>query len=181
MHRPQHLHPILELLLAGSLLVLGACAKQDVTQAAKHDARDEAKAYYAAHPDFFHFKTPADLPANLEWEDGSDLPEFADPAAKKGGTLNYYIPDFPRTLRTVGPDSNGSFRSWILDDNVMLYARRHPNITSLTKNGFHYYPGVAEKWALDRATKTVYIKLDPAARWSDGVPITSAGRLLVAA
>ena len=173
MLRPKHLHRTLELLLVGSLLLLGACARQDVTQAAKHDARDEAKAYYAAHPDFFHFKTPADLPANLAWENGSELPEFADPAAKKGGTLNYYIPDFPRTLRTVGPDSNGSFRAWILDDNVMYYARRHPNLTSLTKNGFHYYPGVAEKWAVDRATKTVYIKLDPAARWSDGVPITS--------
>jgi microcin C transport system substrate-binding protein len=172
---PQSHLPLLpiRLLLSGCLLLLGACAKQEVTQKAQRDARDEAKAYYAAHPDFFHFKTAADIPANLEWDDGSDLPEFADPAAKKGGTLNYYIPDFPRTLRTVGPDSNGSFRPWILDDNVMYYARRHPNNTSLTKNGFHYYPGVAEKWALDRANKTVYIKLDPAARWSDGVPITS--------
>jgi len=173
MHRIKHPHPALGLLLAGSLLLLGACAKTEVAAKAKRDARDEAKAYYAAHPEFFHFKTTADIPANLTWEDGSDLPEFADPAAKKGGTLNYYIADFPRTLRTVGPDSNGSFRTWILDDNVMYYARRHPNNTSLTKNGFHYYPGVAEKWALDRANKTVYIKLDPAARWSDGVPITS--------
>jgi microcin C transport system substrate-binding protein len=166
-------HFTVRLLLGGCLLLLGACAKTEVAQKAKRDARDEAKAYYAAHPDFFHFKTAADIPANLEWDNGSDLPEFADSAAKPGGTLNYYIPDFPRTLRTVGPDSNGSFRPWILDDNVMLYARRHPNNTSLTKNGFHYYPGVAEKWALDRANKTVYIKLDPAARWSDGVPITT--------
>src|ERR1700677_298047 len=55
--------------------------------------------------DFYHFKTPADLEADtkgLTWEDGSDLPEFADPAAKKGGTLTLYIPDFPGTFRTVG-------------------------------------------------------------------------------
>jgi len=173
MLRPHPSSLTFSLLLGASLLLLGACAKSDTTAAAKHDARDEAKAYYAAHSDFFHFKTTADIPANLAWEDGSDLPEFASPDAKRGGTLNYYIPDFPRTLRTVGPDSNGSFRPWILDDNVMYYARRHPNVTDLTKNGFHYYPGIAEKWALDRATKTVYIKLDPAARWSDGVPITT--------
>lgn len=173
MPRPHPLSLPLHLLLGASLLLLGACAKSDTTAAAKHDARDEAKAYYAAHAEFFHFKSPADVPANLVWDDGSDLPEFSAPEAKRGGTLNYWIPDFPRTLRTVGPDANGSFRPWILDDVVMYYARRHPNETGLTNNGFHYYPGIAEKWALDRATKTVYVKLDPAARWSDGVPITT--------
>ena len=30
--------------------------------------------------------------------------------AVKGGTHYGWIDDFPRTLRTVGPDSNGSFR-----------------------------------------------------------------------
>ncbi len=169
----KNIRPVLSFLLGVSLLLLSACSKADPLGASKHDARAEAKAYYAARPEFFHFKTTADIPANLEWEDGSELPEFAAPEAKRGGTLNYYIPDFPRTLRTVGPDSNGSFRAWILDDNVMYYARRHPNLTDLTKTGFHYYPGIAAKWALDRATKTVYITLDSAARWSDGVPITT--------
>jgi microcin C transport system substrate-binding protein len=178
MHHSKKIRPILGILLGAGLLLLSACSKQPtVAQAAKHDGRDEAKAFYAAHPEFFHFKTAADLPANLTWDDGGDLPEFAAPNAKKGGTLNFWIPDFPRTLRTVGPDANGSFRPWILDDNAMNYARRHPNVTGLTKDGFHYYPGIAEKWALDRATKTVYIRIDPAARWSDGVPITTEDSL----
>ena len=34
-------------------------------------------------------------------------------------------------------------------------------------------PGLAEAWAVDWDTQTVYIKLDPAATWSDGQPITA--------
>jgi microcin C transport system substrate-binding protein len=161
------------LLAAAGLLLLSGCGGKDTAAAAKKpDARDEAKAFYAAHPEFFHFKTPADVPANLKWEDGMDLPEFGDPAAKRGGTLNYWMQDFPRTLRHVGPDSNGYFRPWILDDNAMQMARRHPNVTEVNENGFRYFPGIADRWALDRASKTVYIHINPKARWSDGVPIT---------
>ncbi|MEN9404555.1 MAG: hypothetical protein RL091_3258 [Verrucomicrobiota bacterium] len=166
--------PIATLLLGTALLALSGCGKKETASTEpKKDARDEAKAFYAAHPEFFKFKTPADIPANLEWEDGMDLPEFADPAAKRGGTFNWWIQDFPRTLRFVGPDSNGSFRPWILDDNVMQFARRHPNETGLSKNGFRYFPGIADRWALDRANKTVYVHINPAARWSDGPPITT--------
>jgi microcin C transport system substrate-binding protein len=166
--------PIAALLLGTALLALSGCGKKETASTEpKKDARDEAKAFYAAHPEFFKFKSPADIPANLEWEDGMDLPEFADPAAKRGGTFNWWIQDFPRTLRFVGPDSNGSFRPWILDDNVMQFARRHPNETGLSKNGFRYFPGIADRWALDRANKTVYVHINPAARWSDGPPITT--------
>ncbi|MCC6415715.1 MAG: ABC transporter substrate-binding protein [Opitutaceae bacterium] len=162
-------------LLAGLALLLAGCGKKETAAATadKPDALTEAKAYYAAHPNFFHFKTPADLPAHLAWDDGMDQPEFSSPDAKRGGTLNFWVQDFPRTMRTVGPDSNGSFRPWILDDIAMLYARRHPNVTSLTTNGFHYYPGIADRWAVDQEAKTVYVHINPKARWSDGKPITT--------
>src|SRR5690606_18727185 len=142
-------------LLAGILILASGCGKKtDETVAANEpDSLVDAQAYYEANPDFFHFKTPADIPADLKWEDGMDLPEFASPDAKKGGTVNYWVQDFPRTLRIVGPDSNGSFRPWILDDNVMTYAQRHPNDTALTPDGFKHFPGLADRWALDRETK----------------------------
>ena len=35
--------------------------------------------------------------------------------------------DFPRTLRTIGPDANGAFRSYLLDYNVMSLTHAHPN------------------------------------------------------
>jgi microcin C transport system substrate-binding protein len=52
---------------------------------------------------FFEFRTPADVPGHLVWENGSDLPDIGSPEAKKGGTLNLFVQDFPRTLRPARP------------------------------------------------------------------------------
>lgn len=134
----------------------------------------DARAAKGEFPRFFQFKTPADIPADLEWDDGSDLPDIGSPDAKKGGTLYLSVDDFPRTLRLFGPDANGSFRPWLLDDTRPWLARRHPNDTSIDENGnFRYYPGVAEKWAVGEDKRTVYIKLNPNARFSDGEKITT--------
>ena len=124
-------------------------------------------------PLFFQFKTLEDLPKDLAWENGDELPEFASPRAKKGGTQYGALQDFPRTLRLVGPDSNGSFRPYILDDTAMRIGRRHPNNTSIGPSGHYYYPELASEWAIDKENKTVYVRLDPTARWSDGEPVTS--------
>ena len=153
-----------------ALLALSACGgssdgeQQSVFESA--DNTTEVQAYYAERPDFFSFKTPADLPEELVWENGSHLPEVGSPAAKKGGTEYVRLQDFPRTLRTLGPDSNGSFRTYLLDAVTMSIAHRHPN-------EFEYFPGLAESWSVDQEDKTVYVKIDPKAKWSDGEPITS--------
>ena len=56
----------------------------------------------------------------------------------------------------------------------MSLGRRHPNDTSIDANGnFRYLPGIAEAWATDRAARTVYVRIDPAARFNDDVPITT--------
>ena len=55
----------------------------------------------------------------------------------------------------------------------MLIAHRHPNIDEIGPNGFRYIAGLAKEWAIDKASQTVYIRIDPKARWSDGEPITS--------
>jgi microcin C transport system substrate-binding protein len=120
--------------------------------------------------DFYHFKAAADLAKDtqgLTWEDGSDLPEFADPNAKKGGTLTLWLPDFPGTFRTIGPNATGGMREYLLDYVAMGFVRPHPNYPG------RFYPQLASSWAVDRATKTVYFRLDPEARWSDGVPFTT--------
>lgn len=153
------------------VLLLTGCGgpSEEETASTTLEARDntaEVQAYYAENPDFFSFKTLADLPTQLTWEDGSHLPEIGSPNAIRGGTQYSRIQDFPRTLRTVGPDSNGSFRPLLLDDVTIGIAHRHPD-------EFDFYPGLAESWAIDRENKTVYVKLDPRARWSDGVPVTA--------
>ncbi len=163
------------LLLLGFLtLALAGCggdreAATDGTTAdgfPPHDNREEVRAYYAENPDFFSFKTPADLPADLEWEDNAHLPEMGSPEAIKGGTQYGALQDFPRTMRTLGPDSNGGFRALIWDDPEMRIAFRH-------QDAFEFIPGLAKEWAVGDDKRTVYVRLDPAARFSDGEPVTT--------
>ena len=152
-------------------LVLSGCGDSDTpatgdAAASLMDNSAEVQAFYEANPDFFSFKTPADLPDGLNWVSGAELPEMGSPQAKKGGTEYRALQDFPRTLRTVGPDSNGGFRTLLLDDTTLQLAHLH-------RDYFEYVPGLAESWAIGEDGKTVYVKLDPAARYSDGVPITA--------
>jgi len=166
--RPNWLTPLtLSALILTLLTGCGGDSDETATpsEPMKNNA-EEVQAYYASKPDFFTFKTPADIPTNLVWENGGELPDIGSSDAKKGGTQYTRLQDFPRTLRTVGPDSNGSFRPFILDNVSVNIAHRHPD-------EFVYYPGLADSWAIDQENKTVYIKLDPNARWSDGEQVTS--------
>lgn len=107
----------------------------------------------------------ASLPDNLKWQTNLDAPTWADPAASKGGTFNDFMLVFPPTLRNVGPDSNSSFRSYINANNMGL--------TSFHPNTLEIIPEMATEWAYGDDGKTVYYKIDPAARWSDGEPVTA--------
>jgi microcin C transport system substrate-binding protein len=153
-----------------ALAILSACGGGDAGSGfAEQDNTEEVEAYYAQNTDFFRFATPADVPAGLVWESGADLPELGSPNAQKGGEFRMRLQDFPNTLRTIGPDANGGFRPYLLDDMSLTLARIHPNLPG----GHQYYPEIASEWALDEANQTVYVRLDPAARWSDGNPITA--------
>jgi microcin C transport system substrate-binding protein len=151
------------------LTLLAGCGKKaaPVADANLPDMEADLARTLLEQRDFYVFKTPADLPANLPWQDGSDLPEFADPNAKKGGTFNYFIQDFPRTLRTIGPDATGGIREYLLDYTAVRMVQNHPNVPG------RMFPGLARQWAVDPATKTVFMRIDPDARWSDGQPVTT--------
>lgn len=105
------------------------------------------------------------LPAGLVWLTNDTDPEFADPAAQRGGTLREFVPSFPLTVRLVGPDSNGSFAGYMRALGMSL-VDVHPN----TLNPI---PALTTHWAFGDDHKTVYFKLDPDARWSDGKPVTA--------
>lgn len=107
----------------------------------------------------------ASLPENLIWLTNDTAPEWSSDTAEKGGMIRLSIPSFPPTLRTVGPDSNNSFRSFLLD-NQMPLVDMHPNTGEII-------PLLASHWAYDADGKTVYYKIKDAARWSDGKPVTA--------
>ena len=107
----------------------------------------------------------ATLPDDIQWLTNDADPTYADPEAKKGGDYNTAILSFPLTFRTVGPDSNSSFRSAILGNQLGLVGI-HPDTENLV-------PELATHWAFGDDGKTMYFKLNPAARWSDGEPVTA--------
>ena len=108
---------------------------------------------------------PDSLPADLLWETNNEDPTFAAPEAKRGGTFRTYMLAFPLTLRTVGPDSNGAFAGYLRYNRLSLVAY-HPN----TRRPI---PVLATHWAFGADGRSIYYKLNPKARWSDGVPVTA--------
>ena len=105
------------------------------------------------------------LPAGIEWQTNETDPVFASPHARRGGTLHEALLSFPLTFRWVGPDSNTAFRNAILGNQLSLIGI-HPNTLKVI-------PGLATHWAFGKDKKTMYFKLNPSARWSDGVPVTA--------
>ncbi len=128
-----------------------------------YDNTKAAEAYYKSKPDFFHFKSPAELPKDLKWTSGdANLPEMGDPAATKGGTVNFFVAAFPPSLRVFGPDANSSFRSEHWDDIYIMPVSYHGNDTTKT------FPGLASSWALADDNRTVYYRINPKATFSNG-------------
>ena len=105
------------------------------------------------------------LPDHIKWLINESDPVFSSEKAQKGGILHSAITSFPMTFRVVGPDSNGSFRSAILDNQLSLI-NIHPNTDNII-------PELATHWAFGDDKKTMYFKLDKSARWSDGTPVTA--------
>ena len=105
------------------------------------------------------------LPEEIVWQTNNIEQRFGSANAKKGGKLHMAILSFPMTFRTVGPDSNGSFRGQILGNQLSLVGI-HPNTEKII-------PELATHWAFGKDKKTIYFKLDKNAKWSDGKPVTA--------
>jgi microcin C transport system substrate-binding protein len=123
--------------------------------------------------DFLKVGNLSEIPAGLTWENGMDQPEIGDPQAIKGGVLRRHISDFPPTIRPFGPNANHSFRSDLYDLVDIDLITFHMETMKLI-------PGLAREWAVSRDGRTVYFRIDPEARYSDGVPVVARDYLVTA-
>lgn len=105
------------------------------------------------------------LPSDLTWLTNDTDEVYASPDAKVGGTFRTFVLSFPATLRTIGPDSNDSFRGEILSNSLGVIGI-HPNTEAIV-------PALATHWAFGSDKRSMFFKIDPLARWSDGVPVTA--------
>ena len=75
------------------LVAVGGCGGGDyVSEALDYPKEripfpDEVVKFFEENAETYIFAKPEDLPADLVWEDGMDLPEIGSPEAKKGGHL----------------------------------------------------------------------------------------------
>ena len=127
------------------------------------DKAKAQKSYDALKP--YIAKGIEKLPNDLKWESSSGEPFLGSKNAIKGGTFYDHTLVYPLTLRTVGPDSNNSFRSYIGANKWSLTAL-HPDTDQPI-------PQLAHSWAVSNDQTTLFFKLNPEVRWSDGMPVTA--------
>ncbi len=135
------------------LLSFNSCKKSDES-ADSGEADENIVLDYSIHP----------MTENVRWLTNENEPVIASPNAKQGGTYNTYMLTFPLTFRVVGPDSNNYTRSYFTDNQLSLVSY-HSDTEKLL-------PELATHWAYSKDGRTMYFKLNTAAKWSDGVPVT---------
>ena len=106
------------------------------------------------------------LPDGIVWETNNDNPLIGSPDAIRGGALNYMIGAYPLTFRLMGPNSNDAFAAWNRAFAMLGLVGRHP----VTDN---FIPVLATHWSIQDDQRTIYFRLDPDARFSDGEPVTA--------
>ena len=98
---------------------------------------------------------PVTLPDGIVWD------------AIRGGTFNYPLGAYPLTFRLVGPNSNDAFAGWNRAFTMAFgLVGRHP----VTDN---FIPMMATHWSVQEDQRTIYFRLDPDARFSDGESVTA--------
>ena len=110
---------------------------------------------------------PVTLPDGIVWETNNEDPLIGSPAASRGGTFNYPLGAYPLTFRLVGPNSNDAFAGWNRAFTMAFgLVGRHP----VTDN---FIPMMATHWSVQEDQRTIYFRLDPDARFSDGESVTA--------
>ena len=110
---------------------------------------------------------PVTLPDGIVWETNNEDPLIGSPAAIRGGTFNYPLGAYPLTFRLVGPNSNDAFAGWNRAFTMAFgLVGRHP----VTDN---FIPMMATHWSVQEDQRTIYFRLDPDARFSDGESVTA--------
>ena len=107
---------------------------------------------------------PVTLPDGIVWETNNDDPLIGSPDAIRGGAFNYMIGAYPLTFRLMGPNSNDAFAAWNRAFAMLGLVGRHP----VTDN---FIPVLATHWSVQDDQRTIYFRLDPDARFSDGEPV----------
>jgi microcin C transport system substrate-binding protein len=100
------------------------------------------------------------------WQTSTDYDLIGDPRAIKGGLLRQaMMTDFPATFRYYGPNIS----EWNLSINELVYE----SLLYLHPTTLEFIPGLATHWQISSDRLTYRFRINPNARWSDGMPVTA--------
>ena len=92
---------------------------------------------------------------------------FGDPRAEKGGTLNYIHTNFPRTMRIIGQNSSQMI------NNRIIQALCYESLLDQHPATLEFVPSLATHWYISQDKMEFKYRINPDARWSDGMPVTA--------
>lgn len=87
------------------------------------------------------------------------------PDAVKGGRVVMHYAAYPNTLRTEGMESNSQAISFF---GSLIYE----TILGFNGESMQWKPRLATHWMVSEDKQTFHYRLDPRARWADGMPVT---------
>lgn len=103
------------------------------------------------------------LPGGLLWQDGAAEPPLGSPLARKGGTVRLCsVGPYPANLLAFGSPTPQFFHANAFDRVELPPVQQHPATGRAL-------PGVACAWAV--LGRTVFFRLHPQARYSNGRPV----------
>ncbi|MCQ2371444.1 MAG: ABC transporter substrate-binding protein [Akkermansia sp.] len=112
----------------------------------------------------------AEPPPGLCWQDAAGEEEPGDPAARKGGTVRLSnAGPYPANFLHFGSTMPQFFHANLFGNLEIRLVERHPASGASI-------PGTARQWAV--AGNTVFFRLNPAARYSNGRPLRAADYVL---
>lgn len=109
----------------------------------------------------------AALPPHLDWQTGETQPPLGSAQARKGGTVRLCSvgPAFPTNLLAFGSPTPQFFHTNAFERVELPLVQQSPGTHGIL-------PGVACAWAVQN--RTVYFRLHPAARYTNGRPVRAA-------
>ena len=103
---------------------------------------------------------------SLGWDTNTEYKSVANKNAPKGGSVTMSVNEYPSTFRYYGKNSNYSVSRRL---NELAYE----SLLGYDSENNKSLPSLATHWKISEDKKTYTFRIDPNARWSDGLPVTA--------
>jgi microcin C transport system substrate-binding protein len=113
---------------------------------------------------------PVALPPDIVWETNETAPLIGSEKAIRGGRFTAAIGAYPLTFRLIGPNANDFFSAW---NRTFALMDKHGGLVMQHPTTDEFIPMLATHWSIQKDQRTIFLKLDRDAKFSDGKPVTA--------